>query len=193
MLRQNRRQCPNHVLNPLVRRQQAECEQHELALRAKPVFEIVGIHERKIGHAVRNNIDLSARNRIHFAQEAGRLLAHHNKAIGKLRNLFQHGALIRIGIAQDCVKRCNQRHLQLVQQRENVTARNPAVDAILMLQADKIVAVEIQELGGSLIGSDILLLKFQAHLLRILVARLRIVDRNGKQAFPAILVSECGA
>ena len=57
-----------------------------------------------------------------------------------------------------------------------------AVDAIFMLQANKIVAVEVEEISGPLIGGQIFLVKFQAHLLRVFVARIGIVDGNGKQA-----------
>ena len=94
MPRQNRRQRANDVFNALVWRQQAEGEQNGLAFRAKLVFEIVGVHERQIRHAVWNHIDLSARNRIHFAQQFGSQFAHHNQAIGELRDLFEHDALI---------------------------------------------------------------------------------------------------
>ena len=51
-----------------------------------------------------------------------------------------------------------------------LAARNPAIDAVFMLQADKIVAVEIEEFRGPLVGGKILLLQFKTHLLRIFVA-----------------------
>ena len=46
MARQNRRQRPNDVFNSLVWREQAEGKQNGLAFGAKPVLEIVGVHER---------------------------------------------------------------------------------------------------------------------------------------------------
>ena len=182
MPRQNRRQRPNHVFNSLVWREQAECKQNGLAFRAELVLEIVGVHEGHVRHAVRDHIDLSAGNRIHFAQQLGRQFAHDNQAIGELCDLFEHDALICVRFAQNRVQRSDQRHFQSAQQGQNVAARGAAVDAVFMLQADKIVAIEVQEIGGPLIGGNILLRQFQAHLLRIIVARIGIVDGNGKQA-----------
>jgi hypothetical protein len=40
------------------------------------------------------------------------------------------------------------RHYQLAQQRKYVASCVPVVDTIFMLQADKIVTVEIQEIGA---------------------------------------------
>ena len=71
--------------------------------------------------------------------------------------------------------------LQSAQQRQNVAARGPAIDAVFMLQTDEIVAIEVQEISGPLIGGNVLLVQFQAHLFRIIVARIGIVDGNGEQ------------
>ena len=103
MARQNRGQRTNNVFNSLVWRQQSECEQDGLAFGAELVFEIVGIHERQIRHAVWNHINLSARNCIHFAKKLGREFAHHNQAIRKMSDLFEDDALICIRIAQNRV------------------------------------------------------------------------------------------
>ena len=113
MALQYRGQRADDVFNALVGRQQAEREQDELAFGAELVFEVVGIHEGKIRNAVRNHIDLPARNRIHFAQQLRRQFAHHNHAIGKLRNLFEHHSLVRVRLAQNRMQRGHQRHLQL--------------------------------------------------------------------------------
>ena len=98
------------------------------------------------------------------------MLAHDHQAIGKPRYLFQHHALIWIWIPQNSVQRCYNRHLQFAQQGQDVAARRPAVDAIFMLNADQIVAVEIKEFRGPFVGAQILLLQLQTHLLWILVA-----------------------
>ena len=68
-------------------------------------LKVIGIHERKIRHPVRNHIDLSRWNGIHVAQQLRRQFAHHHQPIRKLRNLFEHDALIRVRLAQDCMKR----------------------------------------------------------------------------------------
>ena len=131
---------------------------------------------------MRDHIDLSAGNRIHFAQEFGRQFAHDDQAIGELCDLFEHNALICVRFAQNRMQRSDQRHFQSAQQGQNVAARGAAEDAIFMLQTDEIVAIEIQEIGGPLIGGKVLLRQLQAHLLRIVVAGIGIVDGNGKQA-----------
>ena len=120
-----------------------------------------------------NHIDLSAGTAYTSRRRPAAQLAHHNQAIGELRDLFKHGALICVRFAQHRVQRSHQRHLQSAQQGKNVTARDPAVDAIFMLQANKIVAIEVEEIGGPLIGGKVLLLQFQAHLFGIFVARIR--------------------
>jgi hypothetical protein len=62
-----------------------------------------------------------------------------------------------------------------------------------MLQAYEIVAIEIQEIGGPLIGGNVFLRQLQAHLFRIVVARIGIVDGNGKQAPFSVFGCERGA
>ena len=74
-----------------------------------------------------------------------------------------------------------------------MAARAAAVDAVFMLQADQIVAIEIEEIGRPLIGGDVFLRQFQAHLLWIVVTRIRIVDGNGKQASFSVFGRERGA
>ncbi len=63
-----------------------------------------------------------------------------------------------------------------------MTAGDSAVDAIFVLQANKIVAIEVEEISGPLIGGNVLLCQLQTHLLRIVVAGFGIVDGNGEQA-----------
>ena len=43
---------------------------------------------------------------------------------------------------------------------------NAAVNAIFMLQTNKIVAIEVEEISGTLIGGKVLLLYFKANLFR---------------------------
>ena len=51
----------------------------------------------------------------------------------------------------------------------SLAPRWPAVDAIFVLQAHQIITVEVEEIGGTLVGSDVLLHQFKAHSLRIVV------------------------
>ncbi len=170
MPRQNRRQCANHVFNALVWREQAECKQNGFAFGAKFVLEEIRVHERHVGHAVRDHVDFSRGDRIYLAQQLCRKFAHHYQAIGELSDLFEHDALICVRLAQNRVQRSDQWHFQSAQQNQNVAARGAAVDSVFMLQANQVVAIEVKKIGGPLIGGNVLLRQFQAHLLRIIVA-----------------------
>ena len=193
MPRQNCRQRANHVFNALVWREQAEGKQNGFAFRAELVLEVVGIHEGHVGYAVRDHIDLSAGNRIHFAQQLRRKFAHDHQAIGELRDLFEHDALICVRFAQNRMQRSDQRHFQPAQQSQNVAARGAAVDAVFMLQADQIVAIEVEKIRSPLIGGNVLLRQLQAHLFRIIVAGIGIVDGDGEQASFSVFGCERGA
>ena len=80
--------------------------------------------------------------------------AHYNQAIGELRDLFEDDALICIRFAKNCVQRRHQRHLQFAKQGQNVAACGASKDAIFMLQANKVIAIEVEKLCGSLVGSQ---------------------------------------
>ena len=57
-----------------------------------------------------------------------------------------------------------------------------AVNPILMLQAHKIVAIEVEKIRGAHVGGKVFLLQLQSHLFWILITRFWIIDRNRKQA-----------
>ena len=66
-LRQNLRQGIEHVLDALVRRKQAEREQHHPSFHPELVLEISRIDEAYIGNAVRDKIDLGRRRLVNLA------------------------------------------------------------------------------------------------------------------------------
>src|ERR1035437_7394883 len=88
------------------------------------------------------------------------------------------------------MQRSHQRHLQFAQQGKYVASCATAVNAILMLQTNKIVAVKVEKISGTLIGGKILLLYLKANLFWILIARIRIVDGDGKQSFLSVFGRE---
>ena len=61
VLGQNLRQRLNYVFDSLVRREQAEREQNRFPFHAEAVFIEIGIQERQVRNAVRNHVDLAAR------------------------------------------------------------------------------------------------------------------------------------
>ena len=78
-------------------------------------------------------------------------------------------------------------HLQFAEKRQDVAARATAVDAVFMLQANKVVAVEVEKVGSTLVGVALFLLQFQAHLIGVIVLRMRIVHGDSKQTFLPVL------
>src|SRR5438093_10660803 len=63
-----------------------------------------------------------------------------------------------------------------------MTARRPPEDAVLVLKANEIDPIDVQEIRRSTIGSRITFLNFEAHAGRIGVPALPIIDRNGETA-----------
>jgi hypothetical protein len=170
----------NYVFDPFVWGQQSKRQQDRFALGAVLVLEVIRVEEGKIRHPVRDHVDLAPRNGIDPAEKTSRLFAHHDEPVRKLGYLFQDKSLLRVRFAQHCVQRRHQRHLQPSQQDENVAPCGSSEDSIFKLQADQVVAIEVKKVGGALIGRAVLLVEFQSHLFRVLVARARIVDRDRK-------------
>ena len=151
VFRQNLRHGLNDVFDSLVRREQAEGEQHRFAFHAEAVLVEIGIEKGQVGNAVRNHVDLAAGHLEDFLQELGRELAHDDEAVGKLRDLFHDHQLVGVGLAQDRVQRGHDRHLQAAQQMQDMASGRTAEDSILVLQAHHVDIVEVQEFSGFLI------------------------------------------
>jgi hypothetical protein len=58
--------------------------------------------------------------------------------------------------------------------------RDTSVNAVFMLNADQVIAFEIEKLSGSLIRGQIFLIYYLAHLAGIVVFRIRIIHWNRK-------------
>ena len=141
----------NDVFNSLIGREQAEGEQHCFSFDTKTVLVEIGVEKGQVGNAVRNHVDLAAGHLIDFLQELGRELAHDNKAVRKLRNLFHYRELVRIRLAQNRVQRGYRGHLQAAQQMQNMASGRAAEDSIFVLQAHHVDIVEVQEFSCFLI------------------------------------------
>ena len=111
--RQNRRQGFNDVLNALVRRQQAEGEQHVLSFDSKMVLVKARIDKRHIGNSMRNEIDFFIGNVVNFSKEIFPPLAHHHQSVRQSRQLVQHAALAGIRLPQHRMQRRHHRHTQI--------------------------------------------------------------------------------
>src|SRR5919106_592100 len=71
------------------------------------------------------------------------------------------------------------RHSQFAEQSENMATRPPAKNAILKLKADEVHIVDIQEVGGTTIGIDILLRELKSDARWVSVADFHVVNRHG--------------
>jgi len=96
---QNVGQRQNDVFDSLVRREQAERQQHRFSFHAKAILVEIGIEKGQIWNAVGNHVDFAAGHFEDFLQELGRELAHDDEAIGKFRDLFHYHELVGIGLA----------------------------------------------------------------------------------------------
>ena len=138
MLRQNSGQGGDDIFDPFVRREQAKTEQDDFALDAEQVFVKTRIHKGHIGDAVRDQIDLLRRHadRPSCRNSAPRSLMTTNRSEGP--RLLSNTSSLSGRVAQNGVQGRDDRHAQFTQESQNVAARPPAENAILVLQADDI-------------------------------------------------------
>ena len=166
------------VLDPLVRREQAEREDDVLPLDAELFLRRVGIDERHVGNAVGDDVDLRRGDAVDVEQELAAALRHHDESRGELGQFPQHAALIGRGLFQHGVERRHHRHADVAQQREDVPPRLAAEDAVLVLQRDDVDVAEVEKVGRAAIGIEVLLLELELHFPRVVVAFGDVVDRH---------------
>ena len=95
--------------------------------------------------------------------------------------------LVRIRLAKDRVQSGHDRHLQAAQQMQDVAAGRTAEDSILVLQADHVDIVEVQELSGFFIRSQVVLGERPSHPRRIVISLFRVVYRQRQQSSGSVL------
>src|ERR1035438_464955 len=77
------------------------------------------------------------------------------------------------------MKRCDNGHSQFAQECQDVTTGGAAENAELVLQADDVHVVDVEEVRGTQIGRQVLLLNLEANHFRVPVATRNVVDRHG--------------
>jgi len=172
------RQRAQSVFNALVRRKEPEGEQHLFARHAELVLVEIWIGKRHIGDAMRDEIDFFRGRLVNVEQDAPALFGHNDKTRRETNQLAHNAQLVRVGIAQDRMQGGHDRHVQLVQQREQVAARHAAEDAELVLHAENIDIRDVQEIGRAQIGRQLPFLYLEAHLRGIVVPPLDVIDRH---------------
>ena len=128
------RQGANHALESLVGGKQAEGKQHKLLFDGELLLVDLRLHKRQVGDAMRNQVDLFVWNSKYALQNAGRVLAHHNKAIRLPGNFLHDPALAGVWFAKYSMQSCHDRHVEVLKQMHDITAGMAPIDSILMLQ-----------------------------------------------------------
>ena len=87
---------------------------------------------------------------------------------------------VSFGLAQNGVEGGDDRHLQFADQRQQMAAGRPAVNAKLVLNADNVHVADVDEVRRALVGREILFFYLETHHAGILVPFLDIVNRHRK-------------
>ena len=177
-LTQHRRQGLEHELDALVGRQQTKGQDDVLGLHAKQVLVEIRIDKRHVGNAVGDQVDAGLGDRQVLLEQGPGPVGHDDDPGGQLRQLLKHALLVGLRIAQDGVQGGDDRHAQLPEQAQNVTAGRSSEDAELVLQTNNVGVAEIEEIGDPAIGIEIFLLDLETDLGRIVVAFGDVVHRD---------------
>ena len=168
------------MLDALVGGKQSEGEGDDLALQAELVFVKVGVHEGDVGDAVRDEVNFFFGDAVEVAKEGDGAAAHDDEAIGELGQLEEDLALVGVGLFEDGVEGGDDGHAEFAQESEDMAAGGAAEDAVFMLETDQIHVVDVEEVGGALVGGEFVLLEFEANAGRVGVALRGVVDGDGE-------------
>ena len=79
-LRHHLRERVEHVFDPFVRREQSERQQHLSSIHSELALVEIRRHERYVGNAVRNEIDLARRRPVYLLQDGPAAFRHNHQA-----------------------------------------------------------------------------------------------------------------
>ena len=136
---------------------------------------------------MRHHVDLIARHLKDFLQELGRELTHNNEAVGEFCDLLHDHQLVGVWLAQNCMQRCYDGHLQAAQQMQNMASGGTAEDSILVLQAHHVDVVEVQKFSRFLIRLHVVLGERPSHSRGIVVTLLGVIDRERQESSSPVL------
>src|ERR1044071_1037439 len=78
------------------------------------------------------------------------------------------------------MKSCRNRHLERAQQGYDVAAGGATENSEFMLEGDRPDVSDIKKIRRPLIRREIVFLDFKADAIRVIIARIDVVDRDGK-------------
>ena len=172
----DRRHGAKHVLDPLVRRDQAECQGDRSSFDTELLLAKVGGDERSIGNAMGDQIDLRFGNAVNLDEELAGMLGHDHDTRGELDKLHENPPLMDVRVFEHGVKGGDNRHSQVADQAQDVAAGHSAIDPIFVLQTDEIRVGEVKKIGRAEIAGQVLLVDFKAYFRRIVVTIVPVVD-----------------
>jgi hypothetical protein len=112
---ENRRHRADHVLDALVRRQQAECQQHLLAFNLELILVEIRVDERHVGDAVVDDVDFLRRHFVDLFEKLAPPLRHDDQPRRQRGKLPHDAPLVLIRLAEHRVQGRDGRHPQLAQ------------------------------------------------------------------------------
>ncbi len=127
---------------------------------------------------MRDQIDFGRRRLVNLLQHLPSALGHDHQPGRERDQLLHHAPLVSSRLTQDGMERRDNGHSQFAQKCQNVTAGGPAENAELVLQADDVHVADVEEVRGTQIGRQVLLLNLEANYFRILVATFNVIDRH---------------
>jgi hypothetical protein len=158
-------------------REQAEGQQNLVPLPAEALLHAVGVDQCAVGDAVRNHHDRARIGAIDAHQNVAADIGHHDHPRGTLEQSFHHPTLIVIRVFEDRVKRDDHGDRQPIEQRQQILARGPAINAVFVLDPNRLRAARFDRPGGRHIGQSIFLGDRSGHFGRTIIALGAVVHR----------------
>ena len=171
-------QRPDHVLDALVGREQAECEEHVFACHAEAILVEIRIDELHVGNAVGDHVDPVVGDAVDLAEQRAAALRHDGQPGREMEDIAHHPPLIGRGMGENGMERGVDRRPDVPHQFEHVSAGGAAKDAVFVLQGDDVDVRKIQELGGPLVGRHVGVGALEPHLGGILVGSSAVIHRH---------------
>jgi len=166
----------DHIFDALVRREQAEGEEHGPAFDTELV--LAGLGRRRVGDAVVDEVDFLRRCAVYLLEELGAVCAHDDDAFGELEQLRHGLALDGRRLSENRVERGDDRHAELTQEGEHVGARLATVDPVFVLHGQDVDRVDVEKVGGAPVRSNVAFGDFEPYARRIGVATTAVVHRE---------------
>ncbi len=175
--RRDRGHRPDHRFDPLAGRQQAKGQDQPAILPPETWLQRRAVDQRAVGHAMRDHRHPARVDAVDAGQDFAPAMRHHDDARASPQQRVHHPPLVRAGRFQDRVERGDDRQRRAVEQCDQMFARRAAIDAIFMLDPDRLRTRRLDRAGGIEIGTAVMLGNGSRHLRRIGIAPGMVVHR----------------